>query len=333
MSDDGLPFSGATWRDGPLGGAETAFVGLAEALAARGHRVEVRNRCPAPLDHDGVRWRPLDAPLPAQVDLHVANRGHRLIRLVPQARRVAFWIHNPARYLLKWRYLWRLAATRPAIVFAGPCHAATYPRWAPGGPRVSIALGVDEAFRTVPARDRAPRPRAVFASNPLRSLDWLVALWSERIRPLVPSAELHVYAAAPAGGKGAPAAAVLRRAEAAPGVSVHAPVDKYRLAAAHGGSRVMLYRGDLGETFCLALAEAQASGLPAVVGTQGCVADRVIDGETGHVAAGERDFAEAAVALLADDALWLRQHRAAIARQRGWGWAEAAQAFERLLPA
>ena len=30
--------------------------------------------------------------------------------------------------------------------------------------------------------------------------------------------------------------------------------------------------------------------------------------------------------------LWRRQHRAALDKQRGWGWPQAAAAFERLIP-
>jgi len=61
----------------------------------------VHNRCAAALDHRGVRWRPLPAGLPERADLYIANRGHRLIGLLPGARARAFWLHNPARYLLK----------------------------------------------------------------------------------------------------------------------------------------------------------------------------------------------------------------------------------------
>src|SRR4029077_16767665 len=42
MADDGIAFDGVMAETAPLGGAETAFVGLAEALAGRGHRVEAR---------------------------------------------------------------------------------------------------------------------------------------------------------------------------------------------------------------------------------------------------------------------------------------------------
>ncbi len=59
---------------------------------------------------------------------------------------------------------------------------------------------------------------------------------------------------------------------------------------------------------------------------------RAAYGETGFVAADDDAFAEAAVRLLTDDSLWRRQHRAALDKQRGWGWPQAAAAFERLIP-
>jgi glycosyltransferase involved in cell wall biosynthesis len=68
------------------------------------------------------------------------------------------------------------------------------------------------------------------------------------------------------------------------------------------------------------------------VGNIGCVAERIIHGETGFVAAKDTDFVRAAIELLSDDALWRRQSDAARARQRGWGWNEAAAEFEKLIP-
>src|SRR6516165_2265492 len=59
MADDGIAFDGLMAETAPLGGAETAFVALAEALAARGHRVEARNRCGAAVMRLAARLRPL----------------------------------------------------------------------------------------------------------------------------------------------------------------------------------------------------------------------------------------------------------------------------------
>ncbi len=333
MADDGIAFDGAAAASGPLGGAETAFVALAEALAARGHRVAAYSNCRAPLDHNGVRWAPLAGGVPDRCDLYIGNRGHRVIGLSRPRRRL-FWLHNPGGYLRKPRFALRLARYRPLLVTSGAYHRATIPAWLPSGGRVVIPYGVLDRFRRAAEREPPP-PHAVFTSNPLRGLGWLLDLWTQRIAPAVPGAELHIYAGPAVYGqtRNPAMAAVLDRAAAlgARGVRLHAPVGREALAGVLAASRVMLYRGDPGETFCLALAEAQAMGVPAVVQPRGAVAERVVDGETGRVAADDAAFAAAAIAALADDALWRRWHRAALARQRGLGWDEVAARFEMLI--
>lgn len=337
FADDGIPFDGLSLREGPLGGAETAAISLLEALAARGHRVIACTKG-RPMTHNGVIWQEIAAGIPDSADLYIANRGHRLIGRCPRARRRAFWLHNPAGYVLKPRYLLRFIRWRPVLVFLGPHHAATLPAWVPGRRRI-IPYGLAETFRTADPGDEAPRPpRAVFTSNPLRGLDWLMDLWQRDIRPQVPGAELHLYCGAGVyrGGAdhhGGQIRAVLDAADrAAPaGIRRHDPVGKAELVDIFRGSRVMLYRGDVGETFCLALAEAQALGVPCVVRPIGSVAERVIDGVTGHVADSDAAFAAHAVRLLRDDGLWLAQRRAALATQRARGWDAAAADWETLL--
>src|ERR1700735_2450132 len=108
MIDDGVTFDGRSAESGPLGGAETAFIGLARGLATRGHRVRAYARGAGRIDDQGVAWAPVEAGTPETADLYIANRGHRLLDLVPRAGRTAFWVHNPARYVVKPRYLLRL---------------------------------------------------------------------------------------------------------------------------------------------------------------------------------------------------------------------------------
>ncbi len=344
LADDGIEFDDLTARERPLGGVESSVVFLVEELARRGHDVLVCNRCPRPGRRGGVEWRPIHgagppfANVPQDADLYIANRGDKLIPLVPNARRVAFWTHNPAEYLLKARYVWKLWRRRPVIVFIGDYHATTCPAWVPDGGRRVIPYGIPDLFRAATPLPSPPAPRAVFTSNPLRSLGWLLDLWATRIRPRVPGAELHIFAgAATYGAVGAAKedlmGEILARAAAMQdlGVVVRGPVPKDRLVEEFRRTRAMLYRGDLNETFCLAVGEAQASGVPTVVGDLGSVVERVADGETGFIARTDDAFAEAAVRLLSDDALWRRQHEAALARQRAWGWPEAAAAFESLM--
>lgn len=333
MADDGIPFDGRMAETGPLGGAETAFVALAEALAARGHRVLARSRCQAPLNHKGVEWAPLSDGTPERCDLYIGNRGHRVIGLCAHAGRRVFWLHNPGRYLRKPRNVWRLAWYRAVVVTTGAYHASTVPPWLITGERVVIPYGVLDRFRRAEPREPPP-PRAVFTSNPMRGLDWLLDLWVKRIRPAVAGAELHIYAgAAVYGASGGPMEAVLARAGslAEHGIHRHAPVGRDELARVLSEARVMPYRGDWGETFCLALAEAQAMGVPAVVQPLGSVGERVIDRVTGRVAANDDEFAAAVIDALSDDDLWRTWHRNALDRQRGESWDAVASRFEALM--
>jgi glycosyltransferase involved in cell wall biosynthesis len=337
MADDGIAFDGVMAETEPLGGAETAFVALAEALAARGHQVEARNRCLTEVIHKSVHWVPLSRDLPHACDLYIANRSPRIIGLLRRARRRVLWLHNPASYLKKPRNLWPLAWYRPILAVTGTYHAATIPRWLPCGGREIIPYGILDRFRTASPRDPPP-PQAIYTSNPLRGLDWLLDLWVQRIKPIVPAAELHIYAGGAVYGLADTPRArrmdeVLTRADAlvASGVRRLAPVGRKALATALSGARLMLYRGDPGETFCLALAEAQAMGVPAVVKQLGSTPERVIDGMTGSIAEDDDAFVAAAVALLRDDELWRRRHLAALERQRGLTWDAVGARFEKLI--
>jgi glycosyltransferase involved in cell wall biosynthesis len=337
MADASIPFDGVTAKAGPLGGAETAFVALAEALAARGHQVEVRNLCKAPVRHKNVSWAPIGAGVPDTCDLYIGNRGHRMIGLVPRPRHRVLWLHNPAYYLKKPRMAWRIAWYRPNIVTTGVYHASTVPSWLICGGRTIIPYGILDLFRHADRREPPP-PRAIFTSNPLRGLDWLLDLWVSRIKPTVPAAELHIYAGtAVYGGPATKHAdainAILARAEslASVGVYGHEPVGREALIEVLLGARAMLYRGDLGETFCLALGEAQALGVPAVVTPLGAVSERVADGKSGRVAATDDEFVSSAIAVLSDDTLWRRWHEGALSSQRGLSWDEVAQRYEALL--
>ena len=337
MADDGISFDGRTLEERPLGGAETSFIEMANALAARGHEVLVCNKCDHEIVHRGVTWRPIAQGVPEEADLYIPNRGDKLLKHCRRARRVIFWIHNPAGYLLKWRYQWKLAWRRPVIVFSGASHAGTYPGWAFAGGREIVPYGLTDLFRHAHQRDQAPEPKVVFTSNPMRSLDWLLDLWAEHIQPAVPAAQLHIFAGTATYGAAGQAKAskmgpVLERAAAmaGQGVILRGPVPKAQLVDELAQARALLYRGDIGETFCSAVAEAQAMGLPAVLQDIACMKERVVEGKTGWAVKDDASFAQRAIAVLSDDALWQDMHRNCLALQNAWGWDQAAVQFERI---
>ena len=298
----------------PLGGVETAVALLADAFARRSHDVT--------LHFEGE-----DTAMPARADLVIATRVPRLFNALPGGRRV-LWLHNPGRYLRKPRHTWPLLLTRPALVTLGRNHARSLPWWLPGR-RVQIPLAVAPPFDQPPL-ERAPPPAiAVFTSNPLRGLAELAALW-----PRIEVGALHAYSGATTYGADprlmTQVVPILSRAGAVDGVRLFKPLPRPELHERLSEARCMLYLGDPGETFCLALAEAQALGLPCVVLDRGAVAERIVDGETGIVARSTEEFVAAARRLLTDDEEWLRMHRAALARGTGPSWNDVAAQFEAL---
>ena len=337
MADDGVVFNGRTGASSPLGGAEAAFVSLAEAFAARSHRVHAFTNGATSAVHNGVSWAPVASAMPDTADLYIANRGDRLIGRVPGARARVFWVHNPGGYLKKWRYVRALWRWRPIIVAIGDYAGGTVPRWLPQRDTIVIPYGLDETFRHADERPPPP-PVAIFTSNPLRGLNWLLDQWTQFIQPMVPNAELRIHAGpavyGAAGDRHAAAMTqILDRAAslADQGVRQLAPLPRAALVDALQQARIMLYRGDANETYCAAVAEAQALGVPAVVTPLGSMPERVADGVTGVVARGDDAFAAAAIRLLTDDAEWRRMHRAALRQQRGLSWDDVAVQFEELM--
>ncbi len=335
LADAGLAFDGLTPRERPLGGAESAFVALAEALAAQGAEVHAFAKDARAMEHLGVTWKPVGAAWPRQIDLFIANRSPRLLSAKIDAKTRVFWLHNPAQFLSKARYLWPVLTRRPTLVFAGPSHAATAPGWLPGR-RVLIPLGVEAPFLTTPRTAGVAPPRAVFTSNPVRGLAPLLLLWREQIRPAAPDAEFHIFAGPAVYDATGPKAAAMRaaladaEAMAAHGVVVREPMPKAALARELAAARALLYLGDAGETFCLAVAEAQAMGVPAIVRPIGAVGERVAHTITGFVEKDHAAFAAGAVRVLREDALWSQMSAAALAGRDALSWAHAAKAFAAL---
>lgn len=328
LADDGLAFDGRNAETGALGGAETAFVRLAEGLAARGHDVRAYTAGGARVRHKDVDWAPLaefadDAP-----DLYVANRGHRPLGRARGARRTVFWLHNDAAYLKKWRYLRPLLMRRPTLVFVSESHRARAPFWLPSGPKIVIPLGLEDSYRQEAER-APPPPIALYAANPLRGLAELAAWWPEIGGRLIAHSGADLYKVKPRTREAMEQA--LAAARAVPGIELKPLIPRIELIAILRNARVFLYPGDPAETFCLSAAEAQALGVPCVVMARGALPERVRDGETGFVAETRADFIAAARHLMSDDALWRRLHRTCLATQRARGWADMAEDFERLL--
>jgi glycosyltransferase involved in cell wall biosynthesis len=339
MLDRSLEFGPRTPEQQPLGGAESAFVWLARALAARGHRVHVRTPGGRP-DRDAmIDWGPFEQRMPGTVDMVIANRRWILFRHGPRKAQRVLWLHNVAAGLgrLSWRAA--LAWYRPILVTASAYHKSTVPTYLFGATATTIPMAPAALFTNAVEHAAAPKPHAVFTSNPARGLDRLLQLWATRIQPAVPGALLHVFGGAETyqRGLGRATSEVLartletaRRLENA-GVIVHAPMPRPLLREHLVRARAILYPGSPEETYCLAAAEAQAMGVPAVLGDVGCLSERIVHNTTGFLANDADAFVAHAIRVLSDDALWLSMHRQCLARRHLRTWDHVAADFEALL--
>lgn len=337
LLDDSVPFDGHTPASFPLGGAEKAFAGLAGALAARGHTVTVVNRCAHGMDIDGAAWRPWDSARPLESDAVIAYRRPSLLTQVRKAGRRVLWLAGAPDGLAKPAIDAALKEIAPTLAFVGPTQAA---RWR--GPRLPwtvIPPGIAGEYLHGGGRLGAGGPPvAVVTTHPAHGLDWLLDLWTARIHPRCPTAELHVYSALlsrPDAGRDLPEdyRPLRAKAEAAAskGVSIRSPQGDIAMALAYRAARLHLYPGHGEDMACWTLGESQACGVPAVARPAGAVHERIDNGQTGYIVPDDEAFANVAAQILSDDGMFAGLSAAAADKARTRTWERAAEAFETLL--
>jgi glycosyltransferase involved in cell wall biosynthesis len=246
------------------------------------------------------------------------------------------WVVWQPNHLKHYKNILKVWWYRPIPVLISRYQVGIYSPFLPRHhPHIVVPHGLSDDIRGLPPLANPPPPQAIFASNPTRNLKPLVQIFADRILPRRPDALFQVYGVHDLKPGDDPwrvwsgtflPAGLSETARAA--IRIHPTASRAELMAAVRRSRVMLYLGHKVEAFCFALAEAQAMGVPCVVAPVAVLPERVIDGVTGSVQADPQDFADAALALLNDDALWRRQHEAALKLQQGISWDEHAARFE-----
>lgn len=324
-------------QDQPMGGIKTAALGLCYALARRGHEVHLFGQCPYPGQHEGVTFHDrggfarFGETYPADVLVAIPEVLPLLMPMRVRARVV--WTgnvhqtntHQVADYALlvpwsrdgqrdgkrprrgKRAHLYSLAHFEPLVdcLVTGSRWQAQRVREGLNGLGVEVIvkyLGVPFEYYQGPAPARH-RHRLVYASEAKRGLHALLRLFPE-VRSAVPEAELHIFER-----KGANA--LPDRDAVQPGVYWRGRVSKSALARELQAAGVMAYPSQFKETFCLAVAEAQAAGLPVVTSDLAALAERVSHGVDGFLIPGQPNqphygpaFVKGVVRLLREDELW-----------------------------
>jgi glycosyltransferase involved in cell wall biosynthesis len=228
---------------------------------------------------------------------------------------------------------------RPIIVFSGEYHASTLPFFIPTGKRLIIPLGLsDQVMNLERDYQLIPLPKVFFTSNPIRSLRWLVDLWVQYINPVIPEAELHIFSSWKTYGKWGESVKERMKQEmdyvsgfSKAKVIIRDVVPKNDLFNEMLNGRAIFYKGDKAETFCLAVAEAQALGLPAVVTDLGSMKERVIHGITGYVAQSEMDFIRFVKEVLTNDRIWINMSVKSREIGKFLTWQRSAESFLQII--
>ena len=298
-----------------IAGTQTAFIELSRAFEKSGNTVNVYTDALRLFETEGRTWNQLSqVDASVEYDMMIVNVSPYLFESFKhiKTKKKILWIHNEAKYLLYWQRLKFLLKYRPVVVFSGKYHKSTLPFFIPTGGRKIISYGIsDDVLNMTPCNPDERNKKVYFTSNPLRSLRWLVDLWVTEIHPKHPDAELHVFA----GWKtyGAWGNSVKNRMQSEieyaaqfedNKIIIRDVMPKQELFREMKQGRAMFYKGDRAETFCLAVAEAQALGLPAVVCDLGSMKERVEHGVTGFVARSDDEFVKYAIKVLDDDQLF-----------------------------
>lgn len=339
-----------------LGGIPTAAIALSRALVRRGHTVHLFGRCPRPGLHAGLHWhdRSSFARFTREQDVDVLVVIPEILPLLMpvQARARVVWSGNAFQMgdsALAVPYRWN-----PALGPGGEmARLYSLALLHPYTDRIMIKshwqaaymrdrLGIPErlfrvAYNGVPLdhyRGPAParcRHRLVYTSQARRGLSVLLEIFP-RVRAAIPEAELHIFGYE-YGESGTPAA---MQGAAQRGVCWRGRLDKRALAHELRSAALMVYPCTMKETFCTAVAEAHAAGVPTIVSDRAALTERIEDGVDGYLVPGRPElpetqeaFVSSTVRLLRDDALWQRMGDAAIRKaHRAYDWDRIAAGWE-----
>ena len=272
-----------------LGGSESACLGLARALKARGHDVTIaatRMDDDVPeIDHAGVRWLPSETLHQAQKlidpDVFVALRQPHVFGQQIQARYRMLWNQDMLVGEQAKHYTMAHAWAYDEIAYVSEYHRKQWEgvckEIAPLG--WVTKNGFDPAM--VPTDVVRVPHRIIHISRPERAMTPLLAMWPE-LKRRVPDAELHICRyQSMYDGEGSNVKAMVEaydrqiaqvNAEVG-GIVQLGQLNKRDLYRAIASASVMWYPGvvDFAETSCIAAIEAQACGTPLVLSYKGAL--------------------------------------------------------------
>ena len=303
---DSVPFTRAV-RDGQtsLGGSESACLGLARALKARGHQVHVFASRLAPdavgADPWGVLWHQLEdfTAMNAFIewDVCVGLRNYLFFNHGVQARLRVLW-NQDLLVGQAGKAVMSVAWALDKSVYVSEYHRAQWEDVQPELKPIGAVTrnGYDPAH--VPETVTKDPNRLIYISRPERGLEPLMEMWPQ-LKAKKPDAVLQICRyASMYDGEGTK---VKRMCDAADdlvrdvqatvgGIEYLGGLNKAQLYQAIADAAVMWYPGvaTFAETSCIAATEAQACGTPFVGSIKGALAETArVSYEHGLLIAGD----------------------------------------------
>lgn len=309
----GTPIDGRAIDNKPLGGTESVIIYAARELARRGHAVSVFTRVEVGGDYDGVKYYDFcefeNYASMHPIDVFICVR-HLLPLLAKRWAPVQIY-HSPDAYdqpfvnqAMTMHFsdnrndyeigLFSLRHVHPyldAVACVGAWQAETFIRrfLLPREKVVIFPNGVDiQLF--LPQLSLHKRTRSlVYTSTPYRGLEYLLR-WFPEIRRHVPDATCDILSGMQVYGVSAAQDHrdfyEIYQLANQPGVTLHGPLLKKDMAHIMRKSRVMAYPNTFAETFCIAVLEGQAAGLPTVTSQQAALVERIVDKHDGSLIVG-----------------------------------------------
>ena len=336
LVDDSISYNGMTTPYQPLGGAEKAFASLPAALARCGHIVRAITRADHAVSIENVSWLNFESRIPPITEVLIAFKKPSLLEMTRATGSKILWIPGSTDYLNQPEVKQLLERNKAKIVLQGTTHLQSFNTDTDLTYR-SITPGVRDEYRESDTMQFSETPTAICTTHPKQGMSWLLDLWSNKIQPNVINAELHIYSATfkRAQDNGEVADDLLPIWEKIingkdKGIKIISPAGDNDMAKQYRYASVHLYPGSDKEMYCSTLAESQAVGVPAVARPLGAVKERIVDCQTGFLAAEEDEFVEHAIMMLSD----FEQREAISKSARRYGtarsWDTVAREFETL---
>ncbi len=286
---DSVPFSLATVRgETSLGGSESAAIGLAQALAARGHDVHIwATKLEQAGDYHGVFWHQAEQELPACLamgapDVFISLRMPQVFALQIPAKLNILWNQDLLALPDKGAGIMGLLAQVDHVAFVSAFHRK---QWCDLQPMLApmawvTTNAIDPALLPAQPVEKVPH-RFIYISRPERALKPLLQMWP-RIRERIPDATLAICRyESMYDGEGSNVARMCASfdqmtaqvAQKVGGIEVLGHLGKRELYAEIARAQLMLYPGisDFAETSCVAAIEAQANGTPLIASWKGAL--------------------------------------------------------------